>query len=377
VEAQATVEELNVANDELLAKSQDLEALAARHAREQARLSAVLDSMGDAVLVVDAQGRVVRTNAAYDALESAIGAPFVPRDIHGMPLPATETPEHRVARGEAFRQEFTAGEADGGRRWFEATGRPLKGEAAGVAGVLVIRDITDRTLRLLQEEFLTWAGHELRTPLTTLQGYLQLAERRLDAHSDERLRRYLGLALDETRRQGTLVAELVDASRLQSGRLDLQIAPVDLAALVAHTVELAQVLTQNQTLALDIEDEPVMVAGDAGRLEQVLFNLLTNGITHAAETERIDIRLRRDGDAAELAVQDQGPGIPAEALETIFTRFAQVDPMQRPGRAGLGLGLFITREIVTAHGGTIAAHSAAGDGATFTVRLPLLAAADD
>jgi signal transduction histidine kinase len=135
-------------------------------------------------------------------------------------------------------------------------------------------------------------------------------------------------------------------------------------------------LADGQALVLDSEDAPVVVAGDAGRLQQVLLNLLTNALTHAPGSERVEIRLRRDGEAAELSVRDRGPGIAAEALETVFDRFAQVDPLQRPGSAGLGLGLYIAREIVEAHGGTIAAHSAPGEGATFTVRLPLAGSAD-
>jgi signal transduction histidine kinase len=368
-EAQATVEELNVANDELHARAMELEELAQDHATEQARLSAVLGSMGDAVVVVDAQGRIMRTNATYDALVRMIGAPFVPADADGIPLPATQTPEYRVARGEAFQLEFTAAADNGTRHWFEATGRPLAGEAAGV---LVIRDITDRTMRHLQEEFLTWAGHELRTPLTALQGYLQLAVRRLDAGADARLRRYLDLAVSESRRQSSLVAELLDATRLHSGRLELERAPLDLVSLAAGTVELAEVLTQGQALILATEDEPVLVTGDHGRLEQVLLNLLTNAVAHAPGTEQIDVRLRRDGEVAELTVGDTGPGIPVEALETIFDRFAQVNPSEKSGRTGLGLGLYIARQIVESHGGTISAHSAPGEGATFTVRLPLL-----
>jgi two-component system CheB/CheR fusion protein len=289
-------------------------------------------------------------------------------------LPTAQTPEYRVARGEAFRLEFTVTAADGTRRWFEATGRPLTGESAGV---LVIRDMSDRTMRRLQEEFLTWASHELRTPLTSLQGYLQLAEKRLDTDADERLRRYLHLAVNEARRQTSLVTELMDATRLHSGKLELDLAPLDLVPVVMQTVESAGVLTQGQTIAFAPPSEPVVVAGDAGRLEQVLLNLLTNAITHAPGTERIDVRVRSDDGMAEVIVQDAGPGIPTEALETIFGRFAQVNPKDSAGRAGLGLGLFIAREIVEAHAGTITAQSAPGHGATFTVRLPLLPRADD
>lgn len=372
-EAQATVEELNVANDELHARATELEELAGEHAAEQARLSAVLASMGDAVVVVDAAGRVVRTNKAYDALIGTLDSPFVPADAQGWPLPLAETPAYRVARGEAFHLEFTVGETETTRRWFEATGRPLTDSATDAAGVLVIRDITDRTLRRLQDEFLTWAGHELRTPLTTLHGNLQLAERRLNDSADARLRRHLTLANDEARRLGGLIAELVDATRLQTGKLELTLAPLDLGALVAHAVEVAQVLVQEQVLVLESNALSLRVMGDASRLEQVVFNLLTNAVTHATGTERITVRLRRAETMALLEVADEGPGIPAEAMGSIFDRFAQADALQHAGSSGLGLGLFIAREIVSAHGGTIAAASAPGEGAVFTVLLPLIA----
>jgi two-component system CheB/CheR fusion protein len=316
----------------------------------------------------------MRTNATYDELVGMLGAPFLPADEQGVPLPTAQTPEYRAARGEAFRLDFTVAAADGTRRWFEATGRPLAGEHAGV---LVIRDITDRTMRRLQEEFLTWAGHELRTPLTALQGYLQLTERRLDPSVHHQAYRFLTLAIQETRRQASLVTELMDATRLQSGKLELEQTPLDLGPLVTHTVETAEVLTNGQTIALSAPTEPVMIVGDASRLEQVLLNLLTNAITHAPGTERIDVRVHSDDGMAEVIVQDAGPGIPTEALETIFGRFAQVNPRERAGRAGLGLGLYIAREIVEAHAGMITAQSAPGHGATFTVRLPLLPRADD
>jgi two-component system CheB/CheR fusion protein len=373
-EAQATVEELNVANDELQARALELEELAAEHGAEQARLSAVLGSMRDAVLVVDAQGRTSRTNTAYDELMTTLGASFTPADAHGVPLPVAETPQARAARGETFRLEFTVPAADGARRWVEATGGPLVGDAGGV---VVLRDITDRTLRQLQDEFLSWAAHELRTPLTAVQGYLQLVARRLGPDADARLQRYLDLALAETRRQASLAAELLDAARLRAGKLAVELAPVDLVPLVGQAVELAEVLARGQTFVLTVDDDPLVVAGDAGRLTQVVLNLLTNAITHAPETEQIAIGLRRDGDLAELVVRDTGPGIPAEALETIFERFAQAHPAGQPGRAGLGLGLYIAREIIAAHGGAITVAFPPGAGATFTVRLPLLAAAPD
>ena len=150
------------------------------------------------------------------------------------------------------------------------------------------------------------------------------------------------MAIREAHRQAASVTELMDATRLQTGKLELDLAPLDLGPLVARTVEVVQVLAQGQT------------------------------ITHAPGTERIDVSLHSDDRTAAVIVRDVGLGIPVEALKTIFGRFVQVNPHERPGRAGLGLGLYIAREIIEAHGGTITADSAPGEGAAFTVRLPLL-----
>ena len=122
-----------------------------------------------------------------------------------------------------------------------------------------------------------------------------------------------------------------------------------------------------------MDDAPLRVNGDAGRLEQVLLNLLTNAITYAPGTERIDVRLRRAGGEAEIQVEDYGQGIAAADLPNVFARFYQAPGSAQQSRRGLGLGLFITHELVVAHGGTIAVASTEGQGSTFTIRLPLLA----
>jgi len=370
-EAQATVEELNVANDELQARAAEMEEMAATHAAERARLATVLAGMGDAVVVVDRDGRVVLTNAAYDELVRMLGGALHPADGRGIPLPVASTPQARAARAEAFRGDFTTIAADGTRRWFEATGRPLHEDQVG-AGVVVIRDITDRSVRRLHGEFLAWAGHELRTPLTALQGYLQMAGRRVGPDGDAKLRDYLDRAVVQIRRQSSLVEELLDATRLETGRLALQTEPLDLAELATHAVEVGQVLADGQLISLEADDGPITIDGDAGRLEQVLLNLLTNAIRHATGTDRIEVTVSRQGADAVVVITDFGPGIDPSELETIFERFIQGASTERPGRGGLGLGLYIAREIVQAHGGTITVESIAGAGATFTIRLPLV-----
>ena len=132
-----------------------------------------------------------------------------------------------------------------------------------------------------------------------------------------------------------------------------------------------QFLADGQAIRLDAATDPIRVCGDAGRLEQVLLNLLTNAIHYAPGTDPVDVRLRRTGGEAEIQVQDYGPGIAAEDLPNLFTRFYQVARSHEGTKRGLGLGLYIAQELITAHQGRIDVLSAPGEGTTFTVRLPM------
>jgi two-component system, chemotaxis family, CheB/CheR fusion protein len=376
-----TIAELREVNEHLLIaglREQELAAALeterAHLEAERAQLAVILAGIGDAVLVVDGAGTPVRTNAAYARLTGGADTPLVPEDAQGRPLPPAQTPQARAARGETFSLEFTLRAWDGSRGWYEAKGQPLQG--SGRCAVVVIRDITlFAQHRRLQDEFLALAGHELRTPLTCVQGYLDLSHHILQrSGADEPLRRYTATALHHTRHLAALVSDLVDVTRLQSGKLTLNPAPLEVGALAAQAVETARGLPQEQThpLTLDAPAEPLWVRGDAGRLEQVLLNLLTNALKYTPPTTRIAVRLRRVGGEVALAVHDDGPGIAADQVPHLFARFYQVERPDRASQSGLGLGLFICHELVAAHGGRLEVQSTEGVGTTFTVWLPLL-----
>ncbi len=377
-ELQATVEELNTTNDDLQARTVELQDVAVslelqrrESETERERVAAILGSIGDAVLVVDQTGAPVLANDRYTEVFGDPGGAFVAEGEDGLPLPPDRTPQQHAARGASFAMEFTITAPDESRRWFEAIGRPVAHDHQHI-GVLVIRDITDRSLRRMQDEFMAIASHELRTPLTGLSGYLQMLVRFYATEGgDERPRRYATHALEESRRLLALINEILDVARLRHGRLTLVRAPLDLAAVVRRATETAQMLTETQTIATEIADEPLTVAGDDRRLEQVVLNLLTNAISHAAASSRIEVRLRRADGQAELAVRDYGPGIAPAELASIFSRFYRVERGGQSPSGGLGLGLYIAREIVIAHGGTIDVRSIPGEGTTFTVCLPL------
>jgi two-component system CheB/CheR fusion protein len=272
---------------------------------------------------------------------------------------------------------FTLPGADGARRWFEATGQPIQSEGVVDQGsVVVIRDITERSVLRMQEEFLALVSHELRSPLTPIHGYLTLLSRLLETEgADERAQRYLARVQEQMQRLQRLVDDLLDVGRLQEGKLQLDRQAVDLVPVVQGLVEALQATTDGRRVELAVAEEPLVVSGDAARLSQVVLNLLTNAARHAPDSPRVDVRLRREEGEALLEVQDYGPGIPAAALPHLFDRFYQV--VQRTAQDGLGVGLFITRELVRAHGGAIEVRSTEGAGATFTVRLPLREAPEE
>jgi two-component system CheB/CheR fusion protein len=317
---------------------------------------------------VDREGRRVLANDAYDR---TFGTPDSRlEDDNGQPLPPDATPERRATAGESFSMSFQLVGPDGTRRRFEARGARIQadeGNGEG-GGVVVLRDITERSLRQLQEEFMALASHELRTPLTAVQGYLQLLMRRPEVRDSEVLAKYAETALSETRHLAQLIEELTDVTRLQTGNLKLELEPVDLAGLVSRVVGVTQPLTAQPISVVSTERPSVL--GDAARLEQVVFNLVTNAIVHAPQSERIEVRLGRSDGQVELQVRDWGAGIPQDDLPHLFSRHYQVARKGRPSKRGLGLGLFISREIVRAHGGEIAVDSVEGECTVFTVRLP-------
>jgi two-component system OmpR family sensor kinase len=166
---------------------------------------------------------------------------------------------------------------------------------------------------------------------------------------------------------------LLDATRLQYGKYTLRLERVDLKHLIVQTIADVHLTTPHPPIQFDPPGTPLVIQADAGRLQQILLNLLTNALTHAAASERIDVRLRRGEQSVILKVQDHGQGIAAQHLPHLFERFYQGAGNQRSEGEGLGLGLYITKELVLAHGGRITVESAEGQGTLFTLTFPMLA----
>ncbi len=225
----------------------------------------------------------------------------------------------------------------------------------------------------LKDEFLATLSHELRTPLTSILGWTNLL--RSVKFDEATAARALETIERNARSQKQLVDDLLDASRIITGKLRLDLKPIGLEQVVesACAVALPAARAKDIELKVVLEEPEQTVAGDAERLQQVVWNLLSNAVKFTPEGGRIEVRLARAGTQARISVTDTGEGIKAEFLPFVFDRFRQADQTTTRMHGGLGLGLAIVRHLAELHGGTVAAASAGeGQGATFEVRLPLL-----
>ena len=224
-----------------------------------------------------------------------------------------------------------------------------------------------------KDEFLAMLSHELRTPLTAVLGWaVMLRGRQVD---DAMRERALAAIERNARAQSQLIEDLLDISRIVSGKLHLDIRPLNLAAVVEAALEAVQPATQAKGVEVQSDLAPVAVVGDPQRLQQVVWNLLSNAVKFTPAGGRVTVRLRAGPEQATLVVSDTGQGIPGELLPHIFDRFRQADSSTTRRHGGLGLGLALVKHLVELHGGTVRAESAGpGRGATFTVSLPITSA---
>ena len=226
-----------------------------------------------------------------------------------------------------------------------------------------------------RDAFLSIAAHELRTPLAILFGQTQLVQRRAEREGgmSERNQRSLRTIVDQATRLSSMISDLLDVSRLESGQLQIGNLPLDIGPLVRHIVEETRPMLDKHTLTLVAPNAPLIVSGDAIRLEQVLQNLLSNALKYSPEGGDIHVLVEKSASRVLVAVRDQGIGIPEDALPQLFTRFFRASNAERRLIGGVGIGLYVVREIALRHGGTITVQSAEGQGSTFTLELPLVA----
>jgi PAS domain S-box-containing protein len=239
----------------------------------------------------------------------------------------------------------------------------------GVVTFAAWRDIAERrAVERLQQEFIVMVTHDLKTPLTSIKGLAQLMLR-----WEEYSRASLETIVSQSNHLDRLINDLLDVARMEAGRLDLQFEPVDLAQLAQLAVRQAQATTNRHLVRLEIAEQPIVHTWDGDRIRQILQNLLTNAIKYSPDGGEIVVRVEDEPGQgqARFSVCDRGLGIAPEEQPRLFDRFYRAEASQTAGE-GLGLGLYISRSLVMAHGGLISVESQPGAGSTFTVTLPYI-----
>lgn len=376
---------------EALAEQQEaraqVEKLAREMGRQAAELDAIIEAMPDGVYVYDTAARLVRVNDRGTALAGftleqmelpveELGAHNAPTHLDGSPLALEDYPMFRALRGETFANEryiirrFSTGE----EVVLQHSGAPIRDATGQITGaVLVAGDVTELyRLERQKDEFLSIASHELKTPLTSLKGLAQITHRRLARSGSAEAAHLVGIER-AIQRMETLVNDLLDISRIESGKLALRTEWADLVEVCRQVVDEQRAATE-RTIVLETPGSPIELEIDPDRIGQVLTNLLSNALKYSPPEEPVGLSVGVEDGEVLLCVTDRGPGIPAENLPHIFERFYRAPgiSVQTGSGVGLGLGLYICSEIVERHGGRIWAESVLDSGSAFMVALPLV-----
>ena len=337
----------------------------------QAQQQVLFNSMLEGLLLLDGKRRIYLANRAFKhlfGLKAELRGKTVMEALRLHEL--AELVARVETEGQVFDYELKLPELSG--RWLRVNAAVISNSAGEREGtILVFHDVTRlKQLERTREDFVANVSHELRTPLSLIKGYVETL---LDgARNDPAIaERFLKIIERNTQRLDLLIQDLLTISALESGRMKLNLQPVELRPLVEKIFADLHSRAEMKGVNLVLDLPELTAHADAHRLEQVLANLVDNAIKYgrAQGTVAIGGRRAEDGEL-EIFAQDDGPGIPPEALDRVFERFYRVDKARSRDQGGTGLGLSIVKHIVQSHGGRVWVKSEFGKGATFFFTLP-------
>ena len=343
-----------------------------RVALEKERSFAILANIADGIVAVDREGQVVLWNAAAEkitgvAAEDALAR--TPADVLRRTLESdSESPQgDRVVPIMRGREEVL----------LSVTEAIMRDPAGAVSGrIFAFRDISsDRLVEQMKSDFVSTVSHELRTPLTSIYGFAETLLRRDVIFGDEERITFLGYIASESQRLTAIVDALLNVARLDTGDLQVNLAPTDVRDVVAHLMQTASEAGAIHSFVVDLPDEPLAASADPDKLRQVFSILLDNALKYSPDGGVVTVGAERKRETVEVTITDEGIGIPQADQDQIFRKFYRgAGADSRFGAGGTGLGLFIARGLVSAMGGRIWVDSSEGEGSTFAFDLPLAAA---
>ena len=341
-------------------------------------IAGMVETVRQALIVLDGEMRVIKANEYFYEFFQAH-----PRATEGVSIYALGNGLWNIPRLKELLERIlpTNNPFDGfevendfpgiGHRVIVLNARQLKLRGMSQERILLAcEDITERReAERRKDDFIVMASHELKTPVTSLMGFTQILQSRFKKRGDKQDMHFLARMEGQLNKLTRLIKDLLDLSRMRSGELPLQESLVDLNRLVQDTVADMRELATHRILIE--ETGRISIYGDRERLEQVLLNLLVNAVKYSPDADKIMIRIARAAKEARISVQDFGIGIAEADQQKVFERFYQVSDTKARPFSGMGIGLYLSNEIVKRHHGRIEIHSQPGHGATFLVSLPL------
>ena len=363
---------------------QKIDNLIEQEADEKIRLQTIIDQLPVGVVITDANGKIVQGNKQLKRIlgreirkEVTVGKDTLvnARDLNDKRITPNQWPlAQTLASGKTItKKEFIIKKDEGKDIYVQISSSLIKNKKGkAVAAASIIADITnEKEMEKRKDDFVNMASHELKTPITSIRLYTDSLFTRIKGKVDSNVEKTLKSIKYQTDKLHELVSDLLDISRIQSGKLNFNKENTDLVSLVEETIVELQKTTKTHKIIVNNKNDKLIIFADKFRIYQVLTNLITNAIKYSPDADKININIKKSGNKAEVAIQDYGIGISKNQFKKIFERLYQVSDHKEKTFPGLGMGLYISKEIIGRHKGNIWVKSTKGKGSTFYFTLPL------